>query len=383
MKRPIRLEKPRFTGNRGQEFHADLRRRIARELSRTGRDRYATPAMWAKCAFFFVGYWVLWGVLVFLPPPPAFALPLVFLFGLFGASCALNIGHDAAHGNFSPRSWVNSTLYWVSMNMLGLYGYLWEIGHLRSHHPASNVDQADVGVDSNRVLRYSPEAPWRPVYRFQHLYGPLLYCTYTFNWVLFRDWKLLFRKELWGQRMNHSPWRFVELAFIKAFYFVYMLALPMAFSKYSWGQVLVGYCAMHVFVSIYVSLTLFMTHVSDLTEVYAPRTLGHSYVEHQFRTICDFTPTSEFANFLTGGFNAHLLHHLLPSINSVHSARLSRVLIQTADEYGLEYRRAPLWRLGWGHLVLLKRLGESARPSFRSGSLPARSASGRGSKTGT
>lgn len=353
----------RYTGDRGKDFHRALNARIEKYLKARGFTRHANFEMWAK-AFFFIGsYMITWALLTFCEMSAMQGILLALLLGFLGTGIALNVGHDASHSNFSRYTFVNDALYWISMSSLGISAYLWKIGHLKSHHVASNVPPYDAGVDVNPIIRYTTLTPWKPFHRYQHLYGPFLYMTYTFNWVLFRDWKLLLRKSNWGLPMKHHPLRFVELAAVKIAYFMAMIALPMKYSSFTPGQIILGYVVMHAVISLYVSAALFSTHVSELAEIhYADKngTLPHSFIEHQFLTVTDFSPTSSTANFLVGGFNAHLLHHLYPRLNSIHSPELSKILIEVSEEHGLHYRRTNLFSLVAAHYLYLRRMGASA-----------------------
>jgi linoleoyl-CoA desaturase len=62
--------------------------------------------------------------------------------------------------------------------------------------------------------------------------------------------------------------------------------------------------------------------------------------------------------WLAGGLNHHVAHHLCPFVCHTHYAPLSRIIKETAEEFGVPYRQHPtMTRAIWSHLVLLKQLG--------------------------
>ncbi len=142
-----------------------------------------------------------------------------------------------------------------------------------------------------------------------------------------------------------------------------MLAIPMIYSPYSLGQVLIGFVAMHAVLSLYVAFTLFSSHMNAEIRTYdgTVTELPHSFVKHQFLTTCDFYADSRLANFFLGGFNAHVVHHLLPKVSSIHYPELAPILAATAKEHGMPYLQSTLPRLFVSHLKFLAQMGQKPR----------------------
>ena len=62
--------------------------------------------------------------------------------------------------------------------------------------------------------------------------------------------------------------------------------------------------------------------------------------------------------WLTGGLNHHIVHHLCPFVCHTHYASLTRIVKETAEEFGVPYRQHPTMRQAIKHhLLLLKQLG--------------------------
>ncbi len=187
-KLPPKTVKPmRFKNDEDQAFSRAFRSRVDAYFRETGKNRLATPALWAKAIFFLATYWTIWTVLVFgnLPPVAAFALCLVF--GFVGTCNALNISHDASHHTFTKARFPNRALFWISMNQLGLFAHYWDVGHNVTHHYRANISGQDVAIYGAGVFRFDVGTQWKPWHRFQAFYAFFIYSIYTLLWSLSRD----------------------------------------------------------------------------------------------------------------------------------------------------------------------------------------------------
>src|SRR5579863_4061807 len=61
------------------------------------------------------------------------------LFGLTLVCIAFNVMHDACHGSFSQKKWLNSIMG-LTMNALGSNAFIWKIKHNIIHHTFTNID---------------------------------------------------------------------------------------------------------------------------------------------------------------------------------------------------------------------------------------------------
>jgi linoleoyl-CoA desaturase len=67
-------------------------------------------------------------------------------------------------------------------------------------------------------------------------------------------------------------------------------------------------------------------------------------------------PFSPVANFLLGGFNNHVAHHLFPHIHHIHYPRLNRLLYPMLVENGIRPNYTTYLGGIKSHLRLLKRM---------------------------
>src|SRR5688500_9120466 len=93
---------------------------------------------------------------------PAIAgIILSVVLGLVLVSIAFNVMHDACHGIYSSKKWVNELLS-LTMNALGSNAFIWKIKHNIIHHTYTNVDGIDDDIAKSPVLRHCPTQKWVP-----------------------------------------------------------------------------------------------------------------------------------------------------------------------------------------------------------------------------
>lgn len=347
-------------GARGP-FHALVRGRADEFFARAGRDRFATPLVWAKGALFLGGSILCYARMISdtLRGPALLAVALgSALSGLFAA---FNLAHDAAHGALSRRSAVNRLVYYTIFNLQGANAYLWRLRHIASHHVFPNVLGGDADMEPNPLLRVSPATRLRPWHRWQHLYGVLLYPLFSLHWILVYDVQFLFMRRLANlKQIRHRPEELAWLVLAKGVYFTVALGLPLAALSIPAWQVLLGFVAVHLVLSVVFVVVLIGTHLSDLTtsfEVGAGELVPGDWATHQLATSVDYWPTSRLANFFLGGFNAHAAHHLFPTVCHVHYPELSRIIARTARECGVPYHATGLAGMVRSHFRFLYQMG--------------------------
>lgn len=71
-------------------------------------------------------------------------------------------------------------------------------------------------------------------------------------------------------------------------------------------------------------------------------------------------PYSRIANFIFGGFNNHVAHHLFPHIHHIYYPDLNKILYKILVENGVQPNQTTYWGGVCSHLRLLKRMGRNA-----------------------
>ncbi len=141
-----------------------------------------------------------------------------------------------------------------------------------------------------------------------------------------------------------------------------MIYLPWQVLPFTLLQVLVGFLAMHGLLGLCIALVLLPSHFIGGTRFYLKPSAGfqpHSWAEHQLLTTIDIAPESKFLNFLLGGLNTNVLHHIYPKLAHIHLPYLSIILDQTAHDYRLPYKKLTLKKAIAEHFRFLKEMGNN------------------------
>jgi fatty acid desaturase len=71
----------------------------------------------------------------------------------------------------------------------------------------------------------------------------------------------------------------------------------------------------------------------------------HSFIETQFLTTCDVQCDSFFMEWLWGGMQYQLEHHLFPTIPKYNYARVRPIVKQWAKDNGIDYKCENVWTI--------------------------------------
>ena len=339
-------------------FPKVLRRRVDNFFADKQISPKADRAMWIKIAAgltILLGSWV--AIYVYKPDSWKF-VGLYVLSGLAQTFLLLNIAHDSNHNAISSVPTVNKTLNYV-FDVCGINSYMWRILHHRGHHSCVNVHGEDDALTGRGLLRFTPHEPRRPLQRFQHFYALFLYALFSLDYVFVRDFECFFSPSHdYLERTKHPPREYVILFAGKLFYITYMLILPVVVLGKSVLLVAAAFLLVHLIVGLAVSLVFQTTHTVDGTYFPSDRGEFDNGVYHIFATTADYATTNPLVGWLVGGLNHHIVHHLCPFVCHTHYAPLTRIVKDTAEEFGVPYRQHPtMTRAIWHHLILLKQLG--------------------------
>src|SRR5258706_14999306 len=139
-----------------RDFVGTLNKRVNEYFTAGNISRHANREMVIKTIVMFTLY-VLPYLLIVTSTVTNIAaligLVVVMAFGLAGIG--LSVMHDANHGAYSDKTWVN-TLIGYSLNFVGANVFNWKIQHNVLHHSYTNVHEEDEDISPRGVLRMSP-----------------------------------------------------------------------------------------------------------------------------------------------------------------------------------------------------------------------------------
>jgi linoleoyl-CoA desaturase len=339
-------------------FHKVLRHRLDGFFADQNISPKAGAMMWAKIAIGLAVLTCSWIALYLFRPGPFAFVALYLSGGLAQTFLLLNIAHDSNHNAISSRPFVNKTLNYV-FDLCGISSYMWRILHHRGHHSCINLQGEDDALSGRGIFRFTPHEPRTPWHRFQHIYALFVYSFFSLDYVFVRDFQcFFFPTHEYLKRTRHSAGEYAVLFAGKAFYLAYMLVLPVLVLGKSPLLVAGAFLLVHVIVGMSVTLVFQTTHTIDTTYFPSNRREFENGVYHVFATTADYATDNPFVGWLAGGLNYHIVHHLCPHVCHTHYARLTRIVKDTAAEFGVPYRQHPtMARAIRHHLILLKKLG--------------------------
>jgi linoleoyl-CoA desaturase len=355
----------RFTQQ--HDFREAINARVNAYLRENNIPARGLPAMYLKTVVV-LAWWLGVYLLLLLGHFPALInLLLCVVWAMAIASIGFNVVHDANHSAYSDNPRINR-LVSFSAEMLGMSGFRWRIKHNVWHHTYTNIAGFDDDVETYGLMRLTPRAPWKPLFKVQAWYFPLVYSLIGFDFIM-RD----FMMALFGKSDAIHVYPKLSAADKvtfwagKLFYIGTMLAIPLL--VFPWWQVLIGFLIEMLTVGLVLGVIFQLAHINGVAAfpepVGDPPYIEKEWAVHQVETTVDFAPHNRLLNFYIGGLNYQIEHHLLPHICHLNYPRLAPIVRATCEEFGIRYNCYPTWRAAfsahWQELRLLGRTAELAR----------------------
>ena len=295
---------------------------------------------------------------------PLILIALFMLSGLGQAGIGMGIMHDANHGSYSKNRKVNKYMSYT-MNLIGANATVWKIQHNVLHHTYTNINDADDDINVPFFLRFSPHAKRYWLHKFQHLYVWIFYGISTISWVTVKDFIRINRYRKMGFFNDKSEFRreIVKAAGWKLLYYSYTLVLPMFTVSMAPWIVILAFICMHFITGLFISIVFQTAHIMPSTEFPLPDKNGliaNDWSIHQLATTSNYSPRSRFFSWLIGGLNYQIEHHLLPNICHVHYRKISHIIADTANEFGIPYNTKKTFVDAiMDHIKMLRQLGKT------------------------
>jgi linoleoyl-CoA desaturase len=311
-----------------------------------------------------LGWWLGTYLLLLLGNfPPLINAVLCVVWAMAIAAVGFNVMHDANHGGYSNNPRVNKLLS-LSAEMLGMSGFRWRTKHNVWHHTYTNIAGFDDDVEAFGLMRLTPREPWKPLYKAQAWYFPVIYSFIGFDFIM-RDFMMVFFGKSDASHVYPKMNAVDKLTFWggKLFYFTIMFALPLL--VFPWWQVLIGFFIVMLAVGLVIAVVFQLAHINGEAEfpepVGDPLHIENEWAIHEVQTTVDFAPRNRLLSWYIGGLNYQVEHHLLPHVCHLNYPRLAPIVRQTAEEFGIHYNCYPTWRRAFGaHWQELRLLGRAA-----------------------
>ena len=321
-----------------------------------------TPETRRKIWLKFIVYILLMSISYFM----LFQIKSVFLFivsyviyGLASLLFAFNFSHDLSHNTVFKSQRLNNIFYILTYTIVGAHAEAWKKRHVNSHHYAPNVEGYDSDLKITKLIRVTPSSEYLWFHKFQHIYAPIAYTSYSLFWVFIKDFVILLSKDDCVKQKSYKY--YLSFCAQKIVYIVLTLIFPIWFSGQPWTIVLSGFILMHLTLSFFLLFTFFMTHHVESTQYPTTDNKGFintSWLMNQIKSSNDMHPFSETANFILGGFNNHIAHHLFPHVHHLHYPKLNKILYALLKDNGVVPNQTSYIGGMVSHLKYLKQMGK-------------------------
>ncbi|PVW17046.1 fatty acid desaturase family protein [Marixanthomonas spongiae] len=345
------------------KFFRTLNKRVNSYFKENNIQRTGNWKLHLKAIVMFSLYLTPYFLLLTLDFPTWAQLLFTIIMGVGMAGVGMNVMHDANHGSYSSKKWINKIMG-GSMYILAGNVYNWQVQHNVLHHTYTNIHGHDEDMEAGRVIRFSKHAKWRKFHKFQQYYSVLLYGLLTFNWALTTDFKQTRRylsKQLSYGKMPKPITQWSVLIITKLIYMGVWIVIPILFFNIAWWKILIGFFIMHYVAGLILSIVFQLAHIVEDTDMPLPDKTGNmknTWAIHQLFTTVNFSTKNKVVNWFTGGLNHQVEHHIFPNISHIHYAKIADIVKETALEFNLPYHEYKTTRSAIvAHFKHLKQMG--------------------------
>ena len=319
------------------EFSQMLKQRVREHLYEDKNGRAADFKVWAKAVLLLLVCAMLYLSILFAQCTLLMRTGLVISFSVATLLLGLNVMHEAAHGNYSIKPWINRTLALV-FDLFGISSDLYMIKHTQFHHNYTNIYGHDGDISETPLIRMSTQQTWMPIHRLQVYYTPLLYSLITITWT-FSDISRLISGKV-GTYSFRRPDRVTvaRILFFKmiSIYLTYILPIQIL----GLSQAIFFILLFHLAVGVILALIFQVAHVHQQGK-YDYSEAQSDWFIHQLQTSADFSTNSPVANWLCGGLNLQVIHHLFPNVSYRHYPAIRKIVKELCVQHGIRYIEFP------------------------------------------
>lgn len=361
------LNQIKYNRENKTDFHRVLQSRVNSYFKEKGISKHANTNMILKTIFMIALYLVPFTLMLTMVSNTWMTAFIWVVMGFGMAGIGLSVMHDANHGAYSKNQTINMLLGNL-MNIVGGSDVNWRVQHNMLHHTYTNVSGMDEDIDSGLLMRFSPEQQHLKGHRFQFLYAWFLYGMMTIMWVFSKDFKQFSRYRKLGllkSQGKSESGMLSKLIIFKVAYIAVFLVLPIIFSPVAWWLTVLFFIMMHFVAGLTLACIFQPAHVIPSSDFNAPHpetgVIANDWAASQLLNTANFAPRSKIFSWYVGGLNYQIEHHLFPTICHVHYKHISRIVKETAFEYGLPY---------YSYQTFTKALAEHAKLLYHLGKPP-------------
>lgn len=348
--------------NRNNQFYQSLKVSVDQYFETKGIKKTGDWRLYIKTIVLVSAAIAMYCSLMFMSMPAFPALVICAVLGFTFASIGFSVMHDANHGSYSTKPWLNDLLG-LSANALGASAYFWKQKHNIIHHTYTNVDGLDDDIAKSPIIRQCESQKWVPAHKVQHIYLLPIYALSSIFWLFFMDFTKYFTRKIY----TTDAWKLTLKNHIifwitKIMYVVFYMAIPIM--VWGFGAWVAGFLLLNAVMGLTLSLVFQLAHVVENTEfenvaLDETKHIETAWAEHQIRTSSNFAMKNPVISWFVGGLNFQIEHHLFPRISHIHYPAISRILMQKCVEFNLPYNKYDtMTEALFSHFRVMKMLGQ-------------------------
>ncbi|MBO9561495.1 MAG: acyl-CoA desaturase [Niastella sp.] len=347
--------------NKHHAFYTSLKKAVDKYFTTAHIKKTGNVRLYAKTIILILAAVCSYVVMLWVPMTWVLVVLLSLFLGFMLACIGFNVMHDANHGSYSSRKWVNETLG-LTLNALGGNSFIWKQKHNIIHHTYTNIDGVDDDIAKSPFIRMCSSQRWVPAHRLQHLYTPLLYAFSSMIWVLFQDFEKYFSKKIVNTPLKKmSTQDHIVFWISKGLYLLFYIVIPIVLI--GWQSWLLFFLFMHIGLGLTLSIVFQLAHVVGETEFESvgsdAKLIENEWAIHQVKTTANFSPGNRIISWFAGGLNYQIEHHLFPRISHIHYPALSKLVQIECAAFKLPYNNLPTFKAAVvSHFRFIKLLGK-------------------------
>jgi linoleoyl-CoA desaturase len=325
--------------NKNKVFFNEIKKSVDNYFAENKLKRTGNISLYLKAGTLIPLAAGLYVFLVFFTPPLFTGIVLSLALGFILASIGFNVMHDACHGSYSSKKWVNEALG-LTLNALGGNAFIWKFKHNIIHHTYTNVDGIDDDIAKSPLMRHCATQKWLPAHRFQHIYVVPAYAISSFAWVFMMDLNKYFTRKVNSTALAKMDLKEHFIFWIsKLLYIVFYIAIPVFFA--GWQAWAIGFTFMHIIMGLTLAIVFQLAHVVEDTAFETitdeEKVIENEWAIHQVITTANFAPGNKIVSWFAGGLNYQIEHHLFPRVSHIHYPALSRIVKENCARFNVPY----------------------------------------------
>jgi len=275
--------------------------------------------------------------------------------------------HACSHYSvtYSPFVWKWGNWFCFDI-LMGSSHWAWDYQHIVGHHQHTNVFMADPDLPIDRdgdMRRLVPQQKWAWVYKYQHIYLPVLYLLLAFK-VHVQDIMWLVGYDMNGKiPMNRSSTTVNMLIATKLFFFYYNVYVPLVDYQMDVSTFLQLFTLMECVSGGWLAYFFQVNHISSNVKYTDKDDLASTQQKEwavmQIEGSVDYGHGSLAHVLFSGTLNYQTVHHLFPSVAPQHYPALAPLIQDSCEKFGVTYQcHSNYFVAAYHHVAELYRMGQ-------------------------